>query len=224
MAKTAKKKTAKPRRPAKKKTAARKPNAAFMKPVTPSADLAEVIGAKPVPRTEVTKKLWAYIKKNGLQDAEEPPHDQGGRGAEAGVRRQGSGQHVRDDQACRQAPEVVRALEEVATLRAGNPGRPKCGDVRTGAAAPLPSLSIERRTDRTRATTLRRQHDLADVRSALDEAVRVCGALERKRAGDHRRRAGRRQLADQHRHQRRELAPLVPQVADVQARRRRGCG
>jgi upstream activation factor subunit UAF30 len=46
----------------------RKPNAAFMKPVTPSATLAEVVGAKPIPRTEVTKKLWAYIKKNGLQD------------------------------------------------------------------------------------------------------------------------------------------------------------
>jgi upstream activation factor subunit UAF30 len=67
MAKTAKKKTAVKKTAAKKKTA-RKPNAAFMKPVTPSADLAEVIGAKPVPRTEVTKKLWAYIKKNGLQD------------------------------------------------------------------------------------------------------------------------------------------------------------
>jgi chromatin remodeling complex protein RSC6 len=63
MAKTATKKTA----TAKKKTA-RKPNAAFMKPVTPSTALAEVIGAKAVPRTEVTKKLWAYIKKNGLQD------------------------------------------------------------------------------------------------------------------------------------------------------------
>jgi upstream activation factor subunit UAF30 len=67
MAKTAKKKTAVKKTAAKKKTA-RKPNAAFMKPVTPSADLAEVIGAKPVPRTEVTKNLWAYIKKNGLQD------------------------------------------------------------------------------------------------------------------------------------------------------------
>jgi chromatin remodeling complex protein RSC6 len=53
---------------AKKKKTARKPNAAFMKPVTPSAKLAEVVGAKPMPRTEVTKKLWAYIKKNGLQD------------------------------------------------------------------------------------------------------------------------------------------------------------
>ena len=68
MAKTAKKKTAVKKVAAKKKTA-RKPNAAFMKPVTPSTELAEVIGSKPVPRTEVTKKLWAYIKKNGLQDA-----------------------------------------------------------------------------------------------------------------------------------------------------------
>ena len=50
------------------KKSARKPNAAFMRPVTPSATLAEVVGAKAIPRTEVTKKLWAYIKKNGLQD------------------------------------------------------------------------------------------------------------------------------------------------------------
>jgi chromatin remodeling complex protein RSC6 len=47
----------------------RKPNAAFMKPVTPSPALAEIVGSKPIPRTEVTKRLWAYIKKNGLQDA-----------------------------------------------------------------------------------------------------------------------------------------------------------
>ena len=52
-----------------KKKSARKPNAAFMKPVSPSPALAEVIGSKPVPRTEVTKRLWAYIKKNKLQDA-----------------------------------------------------------------------------------------------------------------------------------------------------------
>jgi chromatin remodeling complex protein RSC6 len=51
-----------------KKAPARKANAAFMKPVTPSPQLAEVVGNKPIPRTEVTKKLWAYIKKNGLQD------------------------------------------------------------------------------------------------------------------------------------------------------------
>ena len=46
----------------------RKPNAAFMKPVTPDAALSEVVGSKPLPRTELTKKLWAYIKKNKLQD------------------------------------------------------------------------------------------------------------------------------------------------------------
>ena len=46
----------------------RKPNAAFMKPVTPDAKLAAVVGSNPLPRTEMTKKLWAYIKKNGLQD------------------------------------------------------------------------------------------------------------------------------------------------------------
>ena len=51
-----------------KKKSARKPNAAFMRPVQPSGTLAEVVGAKAMPRTEVTKKLWAYIKKNGLQD------------------------------------------------------------------------------------------------------------------------------------------------------------
>ena len=51
-----------------KKKAARKPNAAFMRPVQPSDTLAPIVGSKPMPRTEVTKKLWAYIKKNGLQD------------------------------------------------------------------------------------------------------------------------------------------------------------
>ena len=46
----------------------RTPNAAFMKPVTPDDKLAQVVGAKPLARTELTKKLWAYIRKNGLQD------------------------------------------------------------------------------------------------------------------------------------------------------------
>lgn len=46
----------------------RKPNPAFMKPVQPDTALSAVVGAKPIPRTELTKKLWAYIKKNGLQD------------------------------------------------------------------------------------------------------------------------------------------------------------
>jgi upstream activation factor subunit UAF30 len=53
---------------AKKAASKRKPNAAFMKPVQPSDTLAEVVGSKPIPRTEVTKRLWAYIKKNKLQD------------------------------------------------------------------------------------------------------------------------------------------------------------
>ena len=47
---------------------ARKPNPAFMKPLKPSADLAKVVGSQPLPRTEATKKLWEYIKKNNLQD------------------------------------------------------------------------------------------------------------------------------------------------------------
>ena len=51
-----------------KKKPARKASAAFMKPVTPSTALAEVVGSKPIPRTEVTKRLWAHIKKNKLQD------------------------------------------------------------------------------------------------------------------------------------------------------------
>ncbi len=55
------------KRPA-KKASKRKPSAAFMKPMTPSAALGAVIGSKAMPRTEVTKKLWAYIKKKGLQD------------------------------------------------------------------------------------------------------------------------------------------------------------
>ena len=50
------------------KKTARKPNAAFMKPVQPDDKLAAVVGAKPLPRTELTKKLWVYIKKNKLQD------------------------------------------------------------------------------------------------------------------------------------------------------------
>jgi len=76
MAKAAKKKVAK-KAPAKKKVAkkappkkksARKPNAAFMAALNPSSTLAEVIGNKPMPRTEIVKKIWDYIKKNNLQD------------------------------------------------------------------------------------------------------------------------------------------------------------
>ena len=53
---------------AKKAGKKRKPNAAFMKPMNPSASLAAVIGSSAQPRTEVTKKIWGYIKRNGLQD------------------------------------------------------------------------------------------------------------------------------------------------------------
>jgi chromatin remodeling complex protein RSC6 len=65
---TKKKAAKKPAKKAAKKKSARKPNAAFMKPMTPDAALSAVVGAKPMPRTQVTKKLWDYIKKNGLQD------------------------------------------------------------------------------------------------------------------------------------------------------------
>jgi len=54
---------------AKKAGAKRKPNLAFMKPLTPSTALAAIVGASPLPRTEVVKKLWNYIKKNSLQDS-----------------------------------------------------------------------------------------------------------------------------------------------------------
>ena len=73
--KKAKKSAKKPARKAKKaapkkakKASKRKPNAAFMKAMTPSAVLAAVVGSMPIPRTEVTKKIWDYIKKNKLQD------------------------------------------------------------------------------------------------------------------------------------------------------------
>ena len=64
MKKSASKRAAKAKKPAAK----RKPNAAFMKPMTPSSTLAAVIGNNPMPRTEVTSKLWGYIKRNNLQD------------------------------------------------------------------------------------------------------------------------------------------------------------
>src|ERR1700755_2088677 len=69
-AKKAPAKKAPPKKAAAKKPASsRKPNAAFMKAMTPSSTLAAVVGSTPLPRTEVTKKIWDYIKKNKLQDA-----------------------------------------------------------------------------------------------------------------------------------------------------------
>jgi chromatin remodeling complex protein RSC6 len=58
-----------PDKATKSKKSKRAPSAAFLKPVTPDEKLVKVVGDKPLPRTELTKKLWAYIRKNGLQDA-----------------------------------------------------------------------------------------------------------------------------------------------------------
>ena len=68
-AKKAPAKKAPAKKAAKKAAGKRKPNAAFMKAMTPSASLAAIIGGNPLPRTEVTKKVWEYIKKNKLQDS-----------------------------------------------------------------------------------------------------------------------------------------------------------
>ena len=66
--KGAAKKSAKSAKGARKSAGRGRANAAFMAPVTPDSALAAVVGDKPLPRTEITKRLWAYIKKNGLQD------------------------------------------------------------------------------------------------------------------------------------------------------------
>src|SRR3954470_12809113 len=57
-----------PKTTSSKKSSTRKPNAAFMRPVQPDDKLSAIVGSKPLPRSELTKKLWDYIKKNGLQD------------------------------------------------------------------------------------------------------------------------------------------------------------
>ncbi len=57
-----------PKTTAKKSSAKRKPNAAFMRPMQPDDKLAAIVGSKPIPRSEITKKVWDYIKKHGLQD------------------------------------------------------------------------------------------------------------------------------------------------------------
>jgi chromatin remodeling complex protein RSC6 len=69
----ARKKSAGGRKSARRKSSGRKraPNPAFMKPMQPDAALGAVVGERPMPRTEITKRLWQYIKRNGLQDAKE---------------------------------------------------------------------------------------------------------------------------------------------------------
>ncbi len=103
------------------KKSKRKPNAAFMKPVQPNATLSEVVGAKPIPRTEVTKKLWAYIKKNGLQDKKNKRMINADDTLQGGVRRQEVRQHVRDDQARLEARQVVQSC--VSSRKSGRRAR-----------------------------------------------------------------------------------------------------
>lgn len=66
---TARKKSARKSRAKTRSKTKRTPNAAFMKPMRPSASLSAVVGSNPLPRTEITKRLWAYIKRKGLQDS-----------------------------------------------------------------------------------------------------------------------------------------------------------
>ncbi len=126
----AKKKPAAKKPAAKKPAAKRKPNAAFMKAMTPSAVLAAVVGSTPMPRTEVTKKIWDYIKKNKLQDAGQPSPDQRRRQAEGRVRGQGQGFDVRDDEA-RLEPSEVTCRVASGSPFARSDGRPR-GNVLVG--------------------------------------------------------------------------------------------
>ncbi len=107
-AKKAAPKKAAPKKAAKKPAAKRKPNAAFMKAMTPTGALAAVVGAMPLPRTEVTKKIWDYIKKNKLQDSINRRLINADEKLKAGFRRQEAGVDVRNDQAGLKPPQVIR--------------------------------------------------------------------------------------------------------------------
>jgi hypothetical protein len=92
----------------KQKTEAKKANAAFLKPVQPDDSLAAIVGSTPLPRTELTKKLWEYIRKHKLQDPKEK------RNINADDKRQAEGFNVRNDQACERTPPLRAFLD---TLR-----------------------------------------------------------------------------------------------------------
>ena len=77
-----------------------------MKPVQPDAALTQVVGNKPIPRTEVTKKLWAYIKKNGLQDQKKRTNINADDKLKAVFGGKKTGHHVRDDQVGQQTRQV----------------------------------------------------------------------------------------------------------------------
>ena len=104
--------------PAKKRT----PNAGFMKPMTPSAALAAVIGDKPMPRTEVTKKLWEYIKKNKLQDAKKRTNINADDKLKV-IFKQADRVDVRDDEAGQRPPEVRHRTIETGALVKVRPDR-----------------------------------------------------------------------------------------------------
>ena len=95
-----------PKTKAKKTPSKRKPNAAFMRPVQPDEKLSAIVGSKPLPRSELTKKLWDYIKKNGLQDKKKRTQINADDALRAGLQRQEPGEHVRDDEARLGTPEV----------------------------------------------------------------------------------------------------------------------
>ena len=92
---------------AKKTSSKRKPNAAFMRPVQPDDKLSAIVGSKPLPRSELTKKLWDYIKKNGLQDKKKRTQINRGREHAPGLQWQESGEHVRDDQIGLRPPSLA---------------------------------------------------------------------------------------------------------------------
>ena len=90
----------------------RKANAAFMKPMTPSATLAAVIGSSAMPRTEVTKKIWGYIKRNSLQDKKNRRMINADDKLKSVFGGKSPGVDVRDDQAGQPAPEVTVSREK----------------------------------------------------------------------------------------------------------------
>lgn len=77
-----------------------KANSAFMKPMNISSELAVIVGKGPMPRSEVVKGLWAYIKKNGLQDAKNKRNINADENSQGRVWRESGREHVRDDEAC----------------------------------------------------------------------------------------------------------------------------
>ena len=94
----------------KKKTSKRKPNPAFMRPVQPDDKLAAIVGSQPLPRTELTKKLWNYIKRHGCQDKKKRTMINADDSLRRGIQWQEPGEHVRDDKTRLETPALDAAL------------------------------------------------------------------------------------------------------------------